>query len=475
MHPLPADIHVFPASIHEQTGQTYFLARISSGEKFLGITNTSGFERAELVSSGTWLCPMSAVNATTLRTRLPWLNPTPLQSKPSFGFGDRLGLATPGHARAAAGRGIFPIFAQQSVRENSRTGRTPQAVLNDAIWGIFQAGWHKPWGADADHIKAIEDLAPFVDAGYTFFTIDPGDAVDDRAAVASGSILEDFLQTLPWDRLNDSPQDLMERLAGKHLLHEDYSLELDESVLARAAVKYGRAIAHAVEMSRHLTDLMKGRPFNLEISLDETEIPTSPQEHYYVSAELHRLGVHFASLAPRFIGRFEKGVDYIGDPDKLTVSLRWHAAVMNTFGDYRLSLHSGSDKFSIYPILSMLTNDNLHVKTAGTSFLEALRVLITIQPGLFREIYGMARQCYPRDRATYHVSADLARMPELDHHKIELNLLDQFDVRQVLHVTFGSILERYGKTMQELLLQHEELFSQTLQLHFEKHLAPFDA
>jgi tagaturonate epimerase len=473
MHHIPANIHVFPASINEQSGQTYFLARMS-GEKFLGVSDPAGFERAELVSSDSWLCPLSAANAATLRTRLPWLNPTPLQFTPSFGFGDRLGLATPGHIQAAAGKSIFPIFAQQSVRENRRTGRTPQAVLDDAMWGVFQAGWRKPWGADADHLKSIEDLAPFADAGYTFFTIDPGDDVNDRAAAASGSSLEGFFQALPWDQLNDSPQGLFGRLTGKHLLPGDYRLELDECVLARAAVKYGRAIAHAAEMSRQLADLMDGRPFDLEISLDETEIPTSPQEHYYVAAELHRLGIHFASLAPRFIGRFEKGVDYIGNPDELSASLHWHAAVMRAFGDYRLSLHSGSDKFRIYPILSTVTDINLHVKTAGTSFLEALRVLIIVQPALFREIYTLASERYQQDRATYHVSADLARVPELDHQNIQISLLDHFDVRQMLHVTFGSILDQYKKTIRKILLQHEDLYSQILKQHFEKHLAPFE-
>ena len=85
---------------------------------------------------------------------------TPLSLTPSFGFGDRLGLATPGHIAAVRGTNLVPIFAQQSVRENARTGRTPQQVM------------------DADHLKTIEDIPPFVEAGYTFFTVDPGEHVD---------------------------------------------------------------------------------------------------------------------------------------------------------------------------------------------------------------------------------------------------------------------------------------------------------
>jgi hypothetical protein len=93
-----------------------------------------------------------------------------------------LGLATPGHIRAvrAVGGDIAPILAQQSMRENARTGRSPQQVMDDALWGVFQEGWREPWGADADHLKTTEDVDVCVAAGYTFFTIDPGAARGQR-------------------------------------------------------------------------------------------------------------------------------------------------------------------------------------------------------------------------------------------------------------------------------------------------------
>jgi len=106
---------------------------------------------------------------------------TPLGLSPSFGFGDRLGLATPGHIAAVRGTKFAPIFAQQSVRENARTGRTPQQVMDDAQRALEAAKWDAPWGADADHLKALEDIPPFVEAGYTFFTVDPGEHVDNSA------------------------------------------------------------------------------------------------------------------------------------------------------------------------------------------------------------------------------------------------------------------------------------------------------
>ena len=102
---------------------------------------------------------------------------------PSFGFGDRIGLATPGHVQAlrAAGLPIQPIFPQQSIREMQRTGRTPDDVMGDALAGMAQAGWEGPTGADADHLKTPEDVAVTTEAGFRFFTIDPSDAVDEHA------------------------------------------------------------------------------------------------------------------------------------------------------------------------------------------------------------------------------------------------------------------------------------------------------
>ena len=115
------------------------------------------------------------------------MRPRPLGLRKSIGCGDRLGLATPGHvqalrsARRRAGVRVGLIPAQQSVRENARTGRTPRQVLDEAMWGLLQEGWHEGFGADADHLKSEEDIAPWVAAGYSLYTIDPGEHVDDEA------------------------------------------------------------------------------------------------------------------------------------------------------------------------------------------------------------------------------------------------------------------------------------------------------
>ncbi len=145
----------YPDSLEEADGTTFFLAHGEEDQaKYLGVIGrTAGFEEPRQAGNKTTIFPLTPANTSALRDRLPWLCPQALGLKLSAGFGDRLGLATPGHVRTVEGTSIAPIFAQQSVRENARTRRTPQQVLDDATWGVFQTGWRQPWGADADHLK----------------------------------------------------------------------------------------------------------------------------------------------------------------------------------------------------------------------------------------------------------------------------------------------------------------------------------
>jgi hypothetical protein len=383
---------------------------------------------------------------------------TPFALLPSFGFGDRLGLATPGHIAAlrATGGKFAPIFAQQSVRENTRTGRTPQQVLDDAKRAVEFAKWESAWGADADHLKTLEDLQPFVEAGYTFFTVDPGEYVDNSADTDSHDRLKHKVQTVPWEEIAHLYLDRSEELPWGRF---------DSESLLRAAVKYGGAIEHAAAMFSRLSQMKE--EFDFEVSVDETDSPTTPLEHYFIANELTRRGVRFTSLAPRFIGRFEKGVDYIGDLNALDTELEKHAAVTKYFGTYKLSLHSGSDKFSVYPLIAKYWGERIHVKTAGTSYLEALRALAHCDPDLFLKIYSLGVTRYEVDRKSYHVSADVDLLPKTSDLP---SLLDDFHAREVLHVTFGSALMQFGQELKQALVQHETAYLEGLQAHFEKHL-----
>ena len=431
--------------------------------------------------------PTSPRNAAALRAHLDWLRPRLLGLRTSAGLGDRLGLATPGHVRAvrAAGGRIAPIFAQQSIREMTRTERTPQQVIDDALWGIFQEGWRSGFGADADHLKTTADIDACIACGYTFFTIDPGDHVDNRADTASLSALRAAVEHMPPD-----VQPRASGLLGRSFQIGGHALTFDEATLFRAAAKYGRAVAYVAAMYQHLRQAAGDRPFELEVSVDETDTPTTPAEHFYFASELRRLGVNWISLAPRYVGRFEKGVDYIspdgkiGETGAFAADFAIHAAIARQLGSYKLSLHSGSDKFSVYAIAAEATQGLVHLKTAGTSYLEALRAVAAVAPALFREIYAFARERYEADRVSYHVSARLDRAPLPDAMaEADLpTLLDQFDSREILHIAFGSVLtartatgeRRFHTRLMELLRAHSERYAANLEAHFLRHLRPFE-
>lgn len=450
----------------------YSLERNSIGAKCLFIEGDHTDFDGEQVD-GRFQCKLNDTNANSLRERIPWLRPQPLGLATSFGFGDRLGSATPGHIAAVKNTGIAPIFAQQSVRENERTGRNPRGVLDDAMWAIFEAKWKDPWGADADHVKEISDLAPFFSAGYTFYTIDPNLHVDNDAHTDPFETLSHKVNTLPWELLAFNLADFRKKYLENPFTLGDLNLGFSEEDLFRALGKYGRAIAHIKTLSDYLVENLAS--FDLEVSVDETDTPTSVKEHYFIASELRRLHVPFVSLAPRFIGSFEKGVDYIGDLGTFERELENHAKVMHAIGGYKISIHTGSDKFSIYPIIAQYTNNLVHVKTAGTSYLEALKVIALTNIPLFREIYEYAYQHYETDRLTYHVSGKLENVPlpaamlasEL------LGLFDQFDARQVLHVTFGSVLDKFNDSFQEAIKKNANLYTQLLEEHFRHHLEPF--
>ncbi|MBP90491.1 MAG: hypothetical protein CMJ64_27920 [Planctomycetaceae bacterium] len=405
---------------------------------------------------------------------------------PSFGFGDRIGLATPGHVEAMkrSGAGIEPIYPQQSIREMTRTSRNPEGVMRDAIEGMKQAGWARKTGADADHLKTPQDVDITAAAGFTFFTIDPSDNVDEHADGYDEVTLRDKFAAVR------EQIDWFDKYLGKEVtLSTDTSVELDEEACMRCAVKYGPAINHAMQLADHIRSVHEasGRDHEIELSVDETEQPTTLAEHYIIADQCVSRGMKLVSLAPRFIGNFEKGVDYKGDVAALEVSLNDHAAIAEMLGPYKLSLHSGSDKISMYPALARATKGRFHVKTAGTSYLEALRVVARHDEPLLRRIVEFGRSRYDTDKATYHVAATLDNTfpgSELgDPVQLEQKYLERWkDVaagkgfteggRQILHCTFGSVLthDEFGPAVRSVLEAHPDTYTEVLADHFSRHL-----
>jgi len=409
--------------------------------------------------------------------------PVLLGLQPSFGFGDRLGLATPGHIEACRKGKLQPIFAQQSVREMSRTQRTPQEVMAAAQRGIQQERWTGPWGADADHLKTREDVESLAAAGFTFFTIDPSAHVQNRADTMKDSELQAAVHDVIRAGAFSSVSEVENLYLNKfHLLPDVGKLAFtDREMLYRAVVKYGQAVAHSQKMAEWIRQATGNRGAEIEVSVDETDTPTSTAEHLFIGLELKRRGVKAISVAPRFIGEFEKGIDYKGDLKAFEASLRQHVAIAKYCGPYKISIHSGSDKFSIYPLIGRVCGDLLHVKTAGTSYLEALRVVARKSPALFLEIVQYARSRFEADRASYHISAVLSRIPApeaLSPLERERVYLQEEAGRQVLHVTFGSVLtsgksangRAYKEGILETLHHNQQLHREVLATHLGKHI-----
>jgi hypothetical protein len=488
-------LNISPRSVAESEGVSFAFTSVG-GRPSLAALAPKDADRVLAEFQGTstevegrrlFLGPAEASNAAALRKRLPFLATVPLGLKTSAGFGDRLGLATPGHIRAlrAVGGRIAPVFAQQSMREMARADRSAGRVMDDALWGVFSEGWRDGFGCDADHLKTVEDIDICAAAGFNGYTLDPGAHVDNAAGTADAKALQKAADALPWSSLEDKWPDFLRRYAGRAFRFDKGDIKLTDEDVLRAAVKYGRAVAHVSDLVRHLKSVMAGRPFDLEISVDETDSPTTPAEHAIVASELKRLGVTWAGLAPRFLGRFEKGVDYIGDLAAFRADFSMHASIARSLGPYKLSLHSGSDKFAVYPIAAEETAGLVHLKTAGTSWLEALRTVAAADPALFRRIYSLARDRYETDKASYHVSAVLEKTAPADGLSDDqlAGLLDQFDARQVLHVTFGSVLTEKGTdgklkfrdALTAVLREQAEAYASNLEAHFGRHLRPFVA
>lgn len=418
----------------------------------------------EKTNDGT-LCPLNEHNAAALRRELAWCAPERVKLRKSIGCGDRLGIATVGHLQAVREGDMFPVLAQQSMREMQRAQRSPQKVLDDVTWGILEANYQAGFGCDADHLKTLDDIDACADAGFIGYTLDPGQYVDDSANTAGEDTLREKVNALAWAALRSSPQAHHAYFVDQHGFAEpDY---------LRAAAKYGAALAHVAVLNAHLAHRLGNNRYDLEISVDETATVTTPSEHRFIALELKRLEIDFIGLAPRFVGDFEKGVDYIGDLNAFEADYVQHTRIANEFG-YKLSIHSGSDKFSIYPIIAKHSANKVHVKTSGTSWVEALRVIAQKDAALFRQILALAARGYDQNRASYHVSGKVENIPDAADADLP-TLVDQFDTREVLHVAFGQVLAQFYDAIYAVLNAHLPAYHAVLHHHFNRHIQPFKA
>ena len=286
----------------------------------------------------------------------------------SFGVGDR--FAHQAESQLAAfveaaklGIDVVPVW-NKSHREHTTIGSEPSSVRAAADQAVANLGWSQSHYVDADHIN-LSTVDGFV-ASSDFFTIDVADTI---GQAANAEDVQAFLER-------------HDELVGTHQIPGiDRAVEISRDDVERIANQYLLATVQAGEIYRHIA-AAKGEGFVTEVSMDETDSPQTPNELLVILAALADQEIPLQTIAPKFTGRFNKGVDYVGDVAAFEVEFREDLAVLafaaERYGlpaNLKLSVHSGSDKFSIYePIRRALadTGAGLHIKTAGTTWLEEL-------------------------------------------------------------------------------------------------------
>jgi hypothetical protein len=287
----------------------------------------------------------------------------------SVGIGDRFAQQAEAQLRAfmlAAERGVdvTPVW-NKSNREHLIVGSEPSSVITAAEAAVKKLGWNKTWHVDADHIRleTIDQFIPHSD----FFTIDVANSIGKPAPTAA---VKAFVDRHP-------------ELVGQVVIHGIAdSLETSPTDVERITNKYFFAVQEAGSIYRHIVNVKGEGRFITEVSMDETDSPQTPMELLVILAALADEKIPVQTIAPKFTGRFNKGVDYVGDIAQFEKEFNDDLAVISfaikQYGlpdNLKLSVHSGSDKFSIYaPIRRALqtTGAGLHLKTAGTTWLEEI-------------------------------------------------------------------------------------------------------
>jgi hypothetical protein len=470
------DVKLYPNSYTESNGTSLVMVRTAEGKRIAAVGAGPLYDalQGEQVEGGK-LCPLTHENRLVLNRYLPYTKPQAFGTQiATMGLGDRLGIASPGHIQTVRGRGVRPILAQQSIRELNLTGRTYEDVLDVACFAAFQEGYKDGFGADGDHLKKHEDIEYALRLGFTMLTLDCSEHIDNTIDGLSADEIGSRYIALPVS----VRENYEARYLGAPLQVKGASLSYSREALQKDVLIYGAAIDFMESIYRkYIAGL--DREVDFEISIDETMTPTSPEAHFLVANELKERGVRIFSMAPRFCGEFQKGIDYIGDIVQFEKELAQHAAIADHFG-YKLSIHSGSDKFSVFPLIGKYTQGRFHLKTAGTNWLEAVRVVAQTNPSLYRRMHQYALEHFEEATAYYHVTTDLSAIAPLDQvSDADLpEYMNENNARQLLHITYGLLLQAKdgngGKLFADeffaTLTKHEEDFAEGLRRHIGKHL-----
>jgi hypothetical protein len=402
--------------------------------------------------------------------------------KYSIGTGDRFGRQ--GNAQIAAfrkarERGVrAAIVWNKSNREHLLVGTEPahQRAVADAA--IKATGWEGPYYVDADHVSVVtvDRFAPYCD----FYTLDLADFIGKKADPKAVEVFMKRHRDLP-----SSP---------------GLPANIDPASMRAAAERYLYAVSEAGKIYRHVCELRGGDDFVTEVSMDEAEAPQTPAELSVILAALADEGVPAQTIAPKYSGRFNKGVDYVGDVSgflrEFEADVRvaiWASAALGLPPSLKLSIHTGSDKFSLYKGIGEIVRREkagLHLKTAGTTWLEEI-VGLAEAGG---EGLAMAKEVYRRSyEAIDEMEAPYTAVIDIDHSRLPTpDAVDKWEspalvaalrhvesdprynpsMRQLVHIGF-AVVKKIGDRYYDVLARNEASVSRNVTMNlWERHLMP---
>ena len=412
----------------------------------------------------------------------------PLQlSKYSFGVGDRFAHQARAQLQACVlgaeqGADIVPVW-NKSHREHNIVGSQPESVRHAADEAVAALGWERPHHVDADHIN-LGTVDGYLDSS-DFYTIDVADSI---GKTPEGGDVDAFLGRHP---------ELVGRIEISGI---DEPFDTSQESVAAVAAKYLAAVSEAGEIYRHIESRKGAGNFIPEVSMDETDNPQTPPELLVILAAVADEEIPIQTIAPKFTGRFNKGVDYVGDVVQFEKEFRDDLAVIahavERYGlpaNLKPSVHSGSDKFSIYaPIRGALadTGAGVHLKTAGTTWLEELIGLAEAEGdglALAKEVYAQAHAQQDALCAPYAAVIDIdpAKLPApaevanwtADHYTAALRhdpTCPDYNasLRQLLHVGY-KVAAKMGERYYRMLTECEKTIAKNVTENlYERHIRP---
>jgi tagaturonate epimerase len=405
--------------------------------------------------------------------------------KYSFGIGDR--FARQGKAQLEAlvkakslGVNLVPVW-NKSFREHSIVHTHPDTVRTEADAAVKAIGWKESYYVDADHIN-MKNVDLFL-ASSDFYTLDVADFSGKPADEAS---MKAFMKA-------------HQKFIGKFSIPGiDEPLQITEAIIDSSARKYLLAIQEAGKIYRYIEEKKGKGNFITEVSIDETDLPQIPVEMLFILSAIAREGIPAQTIAPKFTGRFNKGCDYVGDvkqfEKEFNADLCVIAFAVKEFGlpaNLKLSIHSGSDKFSIYgPIGKAIRKHDagLHLKTAGTTWLEELIGLACAEGqglAMAKEVYRNAFGRIDELCAPYAAIIDIDRkkLPSPDEvdrwdgkkyaetlRHVQSNPAYNSNFRQLLHVGFKVAADLDQRYYQAVADNEQVIARNVCENLFERHI-----